>query len=83
MKVYPLYLNEKTHTGRLITYCYLLNENKNIVSSGFSIKMPKEHLDKRQGREKSFARAIKNLQSIQNIVPKINFEKRLNEFIEV
>jgi hypothetical protein len=83
MKVYPLYLNEKTHTGRLITYCHLLNEDKHIVSSGFSIKMPKEHLNKSMGREKAFNRAIKNLQSIQNIVPKINFEKRINEFIEV
>ncbi len=83
MKLYPLYLNEKTHTERVITYCYLLDENKNIISSGFSIKMPKEHLNRKIGKEKAFNRAINNLKSINNIIPKINLSKRLDEFIEI
>lgn len=83
MKVYPMYLYEKTHTQRVITYCYLLDENKNIVSSGFSIKMPKEHLERKIGKEKAFNRAKKNFVSINNIVPKIDIQKRINEFIEI
>lgn len=83
MKLYPLYLNEKTHTNRVITYCYLLDENKNIVSSGFSIKMPHDHPNRHAGKEKAFNRAVRNLQSLQNIVPKIDLSKRLNDFVEL
>ncbi len=83
MKLYPLYLNEKTHTQRVITYCYLLDENKNIVSSGFSIKMPHDHPDKKAGKQRAYNRAINNLKSLQNIVPKIDISKRLNEFVEI
>ena len=72
MKLYPIIYYEKTQKGRVYTHCYLIDEEKNIYSHGFSIKAPEDQFNRKDGRNKATGRAIQNLTSVQNLLKKIN-----------
>ncbi len=81
MRILPIIWREKTTTGRVITYCHLIDEKKNILSSGFSIQMPKDNFSRRKGREVAIDRATKNLVMLNKILPKVKIERREKDFI--
>jgi hypothetical protein len=50
---------------RLVTECFLINENKDIVSYGASILMPKDHFSRKRANHISLERAKKALRKQQ------------------
>jgi hypothetical protein len=69
MKIYPLYAKEYVQGNQVDTYCFLLDENKHVVSAGISFQNKQDQFNRRLGNKIALGRALKAAIKKQNLAP--------------
>ena len=66
MKLYPIFIRQEDPTvafKRIVTQCFLITEDKNVVAFGQSFKRPLDNFDRKKGLKIALGRALKAYQT--------------------